>query len=64
MELSITNKLQLRWALAALLVVVTLAGCRTTGSGPKWPFGRKDMEKADQLATYKENHQAVQTDGD
>ena len=47
----------------ALLVVVSLAGCRSTG-GPKWPFGRKDMEKSEQLATYKENHQAVQTDGD
>ena len=64
MELSIMNKFQFRWALAALLVVVSLVGCRTTGSGPKWPFGRKDMEKTEQLATYKENHQAVQTDGD
>ena len=63
MEFSIMNRFQLRWALAALLVVVSLAGCRTTG-GPKWPFGRKDMEKHEQLATYKENHQAVQTDGD
>ena len=57
------NRFQLRWALTALLVVVSLAGCRSTG-GPKWPFGRKDMEKSEQLATYKENHQAVQTDGD
>ena len=63
MEFNIMNRFQLRWALTALLVVVSLAGCRTTG-GPKWPFGRKDMEKHDQLATYKENHQAVQTDGD
>lgn len=57
------NRFQFRWALAALLVVVSLVGCRSTG-GPKWPFGRKDMEKHEQLATYKENHQAVQTDGD
>ena len=57
------NRFQFRWALAALLVAVSLVGCRSTG-GPKWPFGRKDMEKHEQLATYKENHQAVQTDGD
>ena len=63
MEFSIMNRFQLRWALAALLVVVSLVGCRSTG-GPKWPFGRKDMEKTEQLATYKENRQAVQTDGD
>lgn len=63
MEFSIMNRFQLRWALAALLVVVSLVGCRSTG-GSKWSFGRKDMEKSDQLATYKENRQAVQTDGD
>ena len=63
MEFSIMNRFQFRWALATLLVVVSLVGCRSTG-GPKWPFGRKDMEKHEQLATYKENHQAVQTDGD
>lgn len=57
------NRFQLRWALTSLLVVVSLVGCRSTG-GPKWPFGRKDLEKSEQLATYKENHQAVQTDGD
>lgn len=63
MEFSIVNRLQVKWALATLLVVVSLVGCSSTGS-PKWPFGRKDLEKADQLATYKENRQAVQTDGD
>lgn len=63
MELSIVNKLQVKWALATLLIVVSLVGCSSTG-GSRWPFGRKDLEKADQLATYKENHQAVQTDGD
>lgn len=63
MEFSIMNRFQLRLALTALLVVVSLVGCRSTG-GSKWSFGRKDMDKSDQLATYKENHQAVQTDGD
>lgn len=63
MELSIVNRLQVKWALATLMIVVSLVGCSSTG-GSKWPFGRSDLEKADQLATYKENRQAVQTDGD
>lgn len=63
MELSIVNRLQVKWALATLLIVVSLVGCSSTG-GSKWSFGRKDLEKSDQLATYKENRQAVQTDGD
>ena len=63
MELSIVNRLQVKWALATLLIVVSLVGCSSTG-GSKWSFGRKDLEKSDQLATYRENRQAVQTDGD
>lgn len=63
MELNVLNKKQRQYALTLLLIALTLTGCSSVG-GSKWSLGRKDAEKADKLATYRENEKAVQTDGD